>query len=951
LNKKNILFFVALSVLIISSSIASAEITVEVTTPNSATIINSSTSSIDINFNVSYDGNQSLNADIHLDEDTNAENGTTEKITTIPAINGANSFNWNVNASDGTHYIYVQVTDGNETGNDYSESFLIDKTPPETTATGFNDNEWNNTPITAFLSCNDSTSDCNKTYYKYKLNDANFNDYTEYSTGIDFNSDGIYLMKFYSTDNAGNTETEKTATIKIDSIKPADVNDLTATADQLTINLNWSASTDGNGSGIEKYYIYRSQDKNSYSLIGSSATTSYSDSGLDNNTTYFYYVIASDYADNNSNASNDANATAIDTEGPTVSSNADSEWHKETQKIELTCSDSDFDKLYYKINGTEYPATNANPKYVEIASEGENSLEFWATDVYGNEGPHTTVTIKIDNSAPNAPSLNSPTGNSNGEVSLSWSKPTDNPSSANSGLKGYKIYRKSSGNYEVIATITNPDTTTYTDTGRSEGTTYYYKVTAIDNLDNESDLSNSNEQKITMPSENVNTGDSIPPAVSWTSPKNNDILKDVNITLKAYISDAESPLVFISFTYKKEGGSYTSIGSFQENLLNGYHSVKWNTEGLENGTYQLKVLARDEPGNINSKVITVTLQKETETKDVNADSNQTEKELAEKYIQKAKENKTEAIDLINYWKEFNVDLSSDERIIQANSLLEKAENELKENKLNESIKDANEAKNLFEEFTSETEINIYKKEKTENKEINLSTKIAKENETLKESIKTERELQLIEIKYKGETYYQQNIVLKIENISDNTKKFKLIEVIPKEIIENANSIKSSHSFNVIEKDPIIEFELELEGGKKTEIVYSLNEKLTKEKIQEIIDSQKAKLFENPVLLKTKTKINKSSFKAQPTGFFLLENVLPIGITVTAIIALILIALFIKNKGIEFIGPKEEEIEGLASVYSKGIPRKRTPTKEKPSSKIKPLSPNEEGGRFAFRGND
>ncbi len=1034
---------IILSLFLILLISAVSALTVEVTNPNALTKINSLTTNFDITFNLTYDGNNSLTSDIYLDEDTDNSTFTETLTTAFSSANGTNTFSWNTTSVlDGTYFIYVLSTDGNETGNNYSESFLVDKTNPEavtdlnatagnnqieltftasvsadvkqyniyrsettgftpdagnligntltanytdltpvfgttyyyiiktvdnadnlsvdssevnstsldetspvTTADGFTDNAWANTSVTVILTCDDGTgSGCNKTYYR--LDDSNF---TEYSASFDITADGSYALEYYSTDNAGNIETTNTATIKIDSVNPTAPQNLTATASDLTINLSWDISTDKNGSGIEYYYIFRDSI-----LIDRTATNSYSDTGLDNNVLYNYYVIASDYADNNSTASNDANATALDTTGPTVSSNADNLWHTGTQTIELKSNDSDFKTMYYKINGTEQPNTNANPKYIDIITEGETTLEFWATDDLNNEGTHGTATIKIDNSAPNAPSLSSPGANSNGEVNLSWSKPSDNPSSANSGIKGYEIWRKlSSENYTLITTINNGDTTSYTDTGRGSGNTYYYQLKAFDNMNNYSGYGN--ETSVTMPSDstNTNTGDSMPPAVSWTKPKNKDSITDINVSLKAYVSDSDSELVFISFTYKQDSESaYHSIESFNTNLMNGYHSTVWNTAELENGTYQLKVLGRDSSGNVGDKVITVTLNKEITGTDKNEETEKTEEQLlAEEQINKAKESKTQAIDLINYWKTMNIDFSGDERIIKGNELIIQAEKELKENKVFNSIDTAKEAEKNFDEFNSETTIKTIQSFTSENQEMNLNGKISKENTDLKKSINVSREMQLIEVTYNGETYFQENFVLKLKNNSEETKTFKAVEIIPKELIENTDLIKSSYSFTVIESDPVIEWEITLEAGEEKTITYSLDKQLTQEEADKITEKSILLFKGNPVLAGTKTKINNNSLNTA-TGFFLFDNMLPIGLGVLIIAGLIGVFFFVKKNNIElFKGKEDNEVrEGLASAYSQNFNGRKTLREtEKPKQRISPIRDGESGGRFSYKG--
>ena len=66
----------------------------------------------------------------------------------------------------------------------------------------------------------------------------------------------------------------------------------------------------------------------------------------------------------------------------------------------------------------------------------------------------------------------------NGSVALAWSAPTSNGGSA---ITGYKVYRgTSSGNESLYATL--GVVTSWTDTSASNGTTYYYQVTAVNSV-------------------------------------------------------------------------------------------------------------------------------------------------------------------------------------------------------------------------------------------------------------------------------------------------------------------------------------------------------------------------------------------------------------------------------------------------------------------------------------
>jgi hypothetical protein len=88
-----------------------------------------------------------------------------------------------------------------------------------------------------------------------------------------------------------------------DSTPPSPPSGLTATAtSSSSVNLSWTASTDN--VGVTGYNIFRNGTK-----VGTTTTTSYTDSGLASNTQYTYTVTAYDAAGNVSTPSNSATAT------------------------------------------------------------------------------------------------------------------------------------------------------------------------------------------------------------------------------------------------------------------------------------------------------------------------------------------------------------------------------------------------------------------------------------------------------------------------------------------------------------------------------------------------------------------------------------------------------------------------------------------------------------------
>jgi fibronectin type 3 domain-containing protein len=128
------------------------------------------------------------------------------------------------------------------------------------------------------------------------------------------------------------------------------------------------------------------------------------------------------------------------------------------------------------------------------SANGSHNLSSKAYDAAGNIGTSTTVTVTVSNVAdttpPTAPTslvASTPTGNSNGsrrKINLSWTASTDNV-----GVTGYQIWRATSsgGPFSQIATSA---TTSYTNTGLTSGTTYWYYVQAYDAAGNVSAASN-----------------------------------------------------------------------------------------------------------------------------------------------------------------------------------------------------------------------------------------------------------------------------------------------------------------------------------------------------------------------------------------------------------------------------------------------------------------------------
>ena len=123
---------------------------------------------------------------------------------------------------DGWHTIEFWSVDnlGNTESPHNTDSFKIDTTSPSTLAslnpeTPNGQNSWYTVPVEVTLTADDETSGVAITYYR--INDGAQQVYTIPFTISD---DGIYTIDFWSIDNAGNIETAKSVSFKIDQAAP-----------------------------------------------------------------------------------------------------------------------------------------------------------------------------------------------------------------------------------------------------------------------------------------------------------------------------------------------------------------------------------------------------------------------------------------------------------------------------------------------------------------------------------------------------------------------------------------------------------------------------------------------------------------------------------------------------------------------------------------------------------
>jgi alkaline phosphatase len=123
--------------------------------------------------------------------------------------------------------------------------------------------------------------------------------------------------------------------------------------------------------------------------------------------------------------------------------------------------------------------------FSKILSNGNHTITASVTDS-GGKAANASVNIIVGNLPPGAPTGLAATAG-NGNVTLDWADNTE------SDLAGYNVYRSTTqgaGYTKINSALVPKETSNYVDSTVTNGTTYYYVVTAVDTGTNESTYSN-----------------------------------------------------------------------------------------------------------------------------------------------------------------------------------------------------------------------------------------------------------------------------------------------------------------------------------------------------------------------------------------------------------------------------------------------------------------------------
>lgn len=146
--------------------------------------------------------------------------------------------------------------------------------------------------------------------------------------------------------------------VRLDSIKPDRILDLTLTTFSDSLQLNWSQSSD---TAFDQYKVYRSENNGPFVIIADSVRiNTYTDLTLNPNSNYKYYVSVLDRSYNESDSSNVVETTTLSTSSVGI-----------TQDIEIKC----FPNPFFDILNISFP--NGTDQQIEVFDIlGRNLTEY-----------------------------------------------------------------------------------------------------------------------------------------------------------------------------------------------------------------------------------------------------------------------------------------------------------------------------------------------------------------------------------------------------------------------------------------------------------------------------------------------------------------------------------------------------------------------------------------------
>ena len=374
---------------------------------------------------------------------------------------------------------------------------------------------------------------------------------------------------------------------------PAVPTGLTARAGNAQVNLVWTASPNATTYNVKRSTVTGGP----YATVSSPATASFTDASPTNGTTYFYVVSAVNSAGESANSSEASAKPTAPSQAPAAPSGLTAT--VANTQVSLTWSAS--------ATATSYNlkrATSAGGPYAKISSPTTTSFVdtgltngttyFYVVSAINSAGEsansaQASATPVAPTQLPAAPTgLLATAGNA--QVALSWT--------ASSGATSYHLKRSTTtgGPYTQVSA---PAVTNFTDTGLTNGTTYFYVVSALDSIGEGANSAEASAKPATTAADVTIT----------INPANTKPISPYIYGLNFYFGNSDPPPML---TLDRDGGNRWTAYNWETNASNaGSDYLYENDNYLSSSTVPAEAvrgfIARDQGASMAS-LITVQLQ-------------------------------------------------------------------------------------------------------------------------------------------------------------------------------------------------------------------------------------------------------------------------------------------------------------------------------------------------------
>jgi tetratricopeptide (TPR) repeat protein len=322
------------------------------------------------------------------------------------------------------------------------------------------------------------------------------------------------------------------------------------------------------------------------------------------------------------------------------------------------------------------------------------------------------------------------------------------------------------------------------------------------------------------------------PEITWVNPKPGEKILGI-YTLKIKTDEPATRVKKVTFYYNDLKIAEVTQASEQ----NIYWLANWDTNKLSAGSYTLKAVAEDKAGNEGVATITVVVEKP-------AQPEPEEKGESKTKIEDVIKKKEHALAVLQKTKSYNLPISTaaEQLYSQASDLLDKANSYYASGDYKKALEKANEALQKLEQFSSSFE---FAEVKTRSKEIaaedaakllkayGFSDVVASEAGDLTSKANASKTVKVLMVKDNNVEKYYVKVFLQFKTDLNN---LHVVEFVPKALAESSKEIEASKPFDVLEEDPVLLFKFEGIKPGDIRIEYSLKKPLTKDKYEQLKDT-------------------------------------------------------------------------------------------------------------------